>query len=170
VEASNSCARTLILVFYYLSSFCGLVFYRLFLPLFYPLFSSCGFIHNLPQLVWNYKTWWWNCYCTCVASSHHHMASTEGQHKLCYCYHHYLVVEPPHLLSIYCSLQIHVAPMFHSFQTDNMSYRFSELLKLHGQLLATCIDFYHQKWYNTCGKHIGIPPRTTFGGFKIACT
>jgi hypothetical protein len=30
------------------------------------------------------------------------------------------VVVPLHLLSISCSLQIHVAPMFHSFQTDKV--------------------------------------------------
>lgn len=24
--------------------------------------------------------------------------------------------------------------------------------------------------YDTCGKHIGIPPRIAFGGLKIACT
>jgi hypothetical protein len=30
------------------------------------------------------------------------------------------VVEPLDLLSISCSLQIHAAPMFHSFQTDKV--------------------------------------------------
>ncbi|BAS73520.1 Os01g0658800, partial [Oryza sativa Japonica Group] len=46
------------------------------------------------------------------------MALTEGQQKLCRCYHYDLVVEPHHLWPIACSLQIHAAPMFHNFQTD----------------------------------------------------
>lgn len=65
------------------------------------------------------------------------MALTEGQQKLCRCYHYDLVVEPHHLWPIACSLQIHAAPMFHNFQTDkgftvkNVHFFTSSEVKLH---------------------------------------
>jgi hypothetical protein len=109
-------------------------------------------------------------------SGHLQMALAEGQQKLCCCYyHHNLVVEPHHLLSISCSLQIHAAPMFHSFQTDK--FKHSKHLESSSLQKQNCMNAQHcpstkhsgpQEYCNTCGKHIGMPPRVAFGGLKIA--